>query len=260
LSPIGDNSIPESQLRPMSVFIERPRGPGANEKPTKIDGEAIRAAWQEANERSDGKPTARVVEEVVKEMRADPVNDTLDPPMEPAQAADIRPVRINAGMFTSATPEWYTPAHIIKRVLDVFGEISLDPCSNSADPDQANVPANDYYTAATDGLSQPWHGRVYMNPPYGDEIPQWVDRMVQAFEGEEIDEAIALLPGRIDTNWFRPLGNYVIAVIRGRLKFSASENSAPFPSVVVYLGPDKQGFIDAFEDVSNFILQSVHSA
>jgi len=251
ISPIGEiGRIPEGQLRPLAALtpMEQP------------------VAWQEANERSDGRPTARVVEEVVKEMRGDTrptvslptEDDVLDPPMEETQVRDLqRAARVNPGMFTSATPEWYTPQHIIDRVLRVFGEISLDPCSNSANEEEANVPAENYYTAATDGLSQPWHGRVYMNPPYGDEIPQWVDRMVQAFEGEEVDEAIALLPARTDTNWFRPLGNYVLAFIRGRLKFSGSENSAPFPSVVIYLGPDKQGFIDAFEDVSNFIVQNV---
>ena len=29
------------------------------------------------------------------------------------------------------------------------------------------MPAGKHFTAAEDGLSREWHGRVYMNPPYG---------------------------------------------------------------------------------------------
>lgn len=246
ISPIGEiGVIPETYLRPMTKLtpMEQP------------------LAWDEANARTNGKPTARVVEDVVREMRGDSpsvaaiaadIDDVLDPPMEPAQIADLPKVqpRVNAGLFTSATPEWYTPKHIVDRVIRVFdGYISLDPCSNSSDPEAANVPALDYWTQADDGLLQPWHGSVYMNPPYGDVIGGWVERMCGAYESGEIDAAIALLPGRIDTAWFQLLNRYPICCVRGRLRFSGSENSAPFPSVVVYLGRDINAFIAQFRDI-----------
>lgn len=234
ISPMGEiGSIPERQLRPLASLtpMEQP------------------IAWQEANERTDGKPTARVVEDVVREMRADPVNDELDPPMEAAQAADLRKPRMNAGLFSSATPEWYTPAHIIERVEAVFGQIDLDPCSNSSDPNEANVPALTYWTQAENGIAMPWHGRVYMNPPYGDDISVWVARMINAYEDSEIAEAIALLPARTDTAWFQPLFDYPICFVRGRLKFSGAENSAPFPSAIVYLGKDYDNFNDWFHTI-----------
>lgn len=251
----GIGLIPERQLRPLGGLtpIEQP------------------AAWQRAQEIAEDsgeRLSSRHVEQAVEEMASrlvivprttentdligDGVDDAVDPPMEPAQVADLPPSRINAGLFTSATPEWYTPRHIIDRVLKVFdGEIDLDPCSNSLDPNEANVPAGDYFTAELDGLSRErqWHGRVYMNPPYGDEIPQWVDRLVQAKEGDEIDEAIALLPARVDTNWFQPLWAYELCFVKGRLRFSGAENSAPFPSVVVYLGPDVEGFKRHFREI-----------
>lgn len=203
----------------------------------------------------------------------DGVDDAWDAPMEPVQVADLQngkiPSRIVIDdapaahhthdvrsplmrvMGSSESPEWYTPRHIIDRVVKVFGEIDLDPCSNSRDT--PNVPALNHFTAADDGLAREWFGRVYMNPPYGDEIPQWVDRLVQAYEGEEIAAAIALLPGRIDTNWFQPLWNYTLCVVKGRLRFSGAENSAPFPSVIVYMGLDVDGFMDAFEDIGPFV-------
>lgn len=264
----NSDAIPETHLRPLSVFVERPRGPGADEKPIGINGEAIRAVWNEANYRSEGKPTARIVAQVVHEMRSD-VDDELDPPMELEQVADqfpaeltetdrelleITPSRMNAGMYTKENKEWYTPAHIVERVIKVFhGQIDLDPCSNSADPERANVPAQWHFTQQTDGLSQSWnvetYTRVYMNPPYGDEIAAWVDRLVQAYQDEEIGEAIALLPARTDTNWFQPLRDHVLCFVKGRLRFSGSDNSAPFPSVVVYMGTDPARFVEVFGQV-----------
>lgn len=240
IDPMGQiGSIAERQLRPLAALtpMEQP------------------IAWQEANERSDGKPTARVVEQIVKEMRGEsPTEDeALDPPMEPAQAADVREAarapRINAGLYTSATPEWYTPDKIVDRVVDVFGQIDLDPCSNSSDWREAAIPAEKYYTKEDDGLAQPWNGRVYMNPPYGDEIPAWVERMKTAYEAGEISDAIALLPARTDTVWFQTLADYRMCFVRGRLRFSQSENSAPFPSVVVYLGHDESTFWEYFHDI-----------
>lgn len=246
ISPIGEiGIIPEGQLRPLAALspMEQPM------------------AWDEANQRSDGKPTARIVEEVVREMRGDqparpapvetPENDVLDPPMEPAQALDMqRQSRINTGLYSSATPEWYTPRHIIDRVLALFGQIDLDPCSNSADPELAKVPAQSYWTQADNGLAQLWCGNVYMNPPYGDEIGAWVERLHGAYESGEIEAAIALLPARTDTAWFQNyMADYRWCLVRGRLKFSSSENSAPFPSVVVYLGADDTAFWQHFHDL-----------
>ena len=47
-------------------------------------------------------------------------------------------------------------------------------------------------------------------------------------------KVVMLLPARTDTRWFHDYcikGN--IEFLRGRLKFGNSENSAPFPSMIV---------------------------
>lgn len=233
-------AIPESQLRPLAALtpMEQP------------------IAWQEANERTNGHPTGRVVEQVVEEMRGDQREEWIpddqnvftDPKAEQAEA--LREQRGKMAVhFTSNTPEWYTPGRILERVEAVFGHIDLDPCSNSKDRTEANVPALNHYTIDDNGLTQPWFGKVYMNPPYGDEIGAWVARLLSSYETEEIKEAIALLPARTDTAWFQPLFDYPICFVRGRLKFSGAENSAPFPSAIVYLGIDTDLFNDWFHDL-----------
>ena len=163
--------------------------------------------------------------------------------------------KMPSAMTTSESDEWYTPREIVDRVLAMWGGVDLDPCSNSKDA--PNVPARVHYTKADDGLSRPWHGRVYLNPPYGDAIGAWVDRLVMAYRTSEITEAIALLPARTDTAWFQPLYAYPLCFVRGRLRFVGAENSAPFPSAIAYLGNDLDRFALAFGDMGR-IVRSVY--
>lgn len=154
-------------------------------------------------------------------------------------------VKPNGPLFTSDSNEWYTPRAIIDSVLEVFGEIDLDPCSNShINP---NIPAKQHYTKDDDGLTKTWRGRVYMNPPYGRDVRQWVEKIYHEFSEGNIDEAIVLVAGRIDTQWFNILAKEGIiwCAIQGRLNFSNCDNNAPFPSVAFFL-TNEQGREQAF--------------
>ena len=150
--------------------------------------------------------------------------------------------------FSSDSPEWYTPPEIIARTMILFDEIDLDPCSNIGEP---NVPAARHFTEAENGLVQPWEGRVYMNPPYGRPIVDWVEKLVAEHASGRVTEAIALVPARVDTDWFRKFRDCAVCFIDGRLKFSGHDNSAPFPSAVVYLGGRIDDFHGAFSEAGD---------
>jgi DNA N-6-adenine-methyltransferase (Dam)/Protein of unknown function (DUF3102) len=145
-------------------------------------------------------------------------------------------------MTSSASPEWFTPPHIVDLVEATLGEIDLDPCWAADSP----VRAGTTYTAADAGLAQPWAGRVYLNPPYGREISAWVERLVAEYEAGTVAEAIALVPARVETEWFRLLDEFPRCFVYGRLAFSNSENSALFPSAIVYLGRNVYYFAKVF--------------
>jgi hypothetical protein len=152
-------------------------------------------------------------------------------------------------MFTSRSCEWFTPPNIVERAVALLGAIDLDPCSNSQG--HPNVPAARHYTRAQNGLERSWYGRVYLNPPYGRAIRQWVQKLVRAYELGQVTEALALLPARTDTGWFQLVAQYPICFVRGRLRFSGAEHAAPFPSMLVYVGPDPENFARVFADIGD---------
>jgi len=157
----------------------------------------------------------------------------------------------NTALFTSDSCEWYTPQNIIDVTLKVLGNIDLDPCSNSFT--YPNIPASQHFTKEVNGLSKNWIGKVYMNPPYGREIKEWVEKLHQGFSNGNVTEAIALTPARTDTQWFYALRNFPRCFIKGRLKFSGGEedNSAPFPSVAFYLGKNESNFKKHFKEIGD---------
>ena len=166
----------------------------------------------------------------------------------------IPPSRFNAGMKSSATPEHYTPAHIIELAREAMGCIDTDPASCVA----ANeiVQATEWYglnhpnDTMRDGLAREWHGRVWMNPPYGDVIGDWMHRLKHQYEARFAVEAIALIPARTDTAWFQDtVVGTTVCLVRGRLKFGSAENSAPFPSALVYFGENVERFAAVFGQI-----------
>ena len=144
--------------------------------------------------------------------------------------------------FSSESIFWNTPKEIIDLVEQFWGEIDLDPCSNEG---VANVPSNDRFTH--DGLDQDWHGKVFVNPPYGREINDWIEKSINEYIVKNCDEVLLLVPSRTDTKWFAQLYEFPVLFIDGRLKFGDETNSAPFPSAIFYLGEREERFKEIFK-------------
>jgi DNA N-6-adenine-methyltransferase (Dam) len=149
--------------------------------------------------------------------------------------------------FSSKAQDWLTPASIIAPTIALLGEIDLDPCASCDSP--KHVPAKLCLTAIDYSLDRAWMGRVYMNPPYGSGIGRWVRKLRDEYRIGHTTAAIALLPARTDTAWWRELAEFPVCFIRGRLRFSGQKNSAPFPSAVIYLGGNTPAFSEAFGDI-----------
>ena len=148
-------------------------------------------------------------------------------------------MKVTRGIMSSLTDEWPTPIKLFEE-LDKEFNFNLDPCA-----DHDNHKCARYYTKEDDGLSKIWGGsdRIFMNPPYGRNLGQWVKK---ARESAEQNGAliVALLPARTDTKWFLDVMKASeIRFIRGRLKFGDGKRGAPFPSIIVIWGLPKMPII-----------------
>lgn len=131
------------------------------------------------------------------------------------------------------TDVWLTPPYLLKPL----GRFDLDPCAPMTRPwDTATV----HYTKADNGLTKPWFGRVWLNPPYGAESVKWVKRLANHGTGT------ALIFARTETGlFFEHVWSAARALLflRGRVKFCYPDGrqcptNAGAPSVLVAYGDD----------------------
>ena len=132
-------------------------------------------------------------------------------------------------MFSSKTNEWGTPQKLFDELEREF-QFTLDPCST-----HENAKCEKHYTAGDNGLSQDWTGEVvFCNPPYGREIPKWVEKAATSQA-----TTVMLIPARTDTAYFHDFiyGKAEIRFLRGRVRFDREPgvqgDAAPFPSMIV---------------------------
>lgn len=105
--------------------------------------------------------------------------------------------------------EWLTPPEILKAL----GSFDLDPCAPVNRPWDT---AATHYTIHDNGLTMPWFGRVWCNPPYGLMAALWLRKLAAHGDG------IALIFARTETEmFFESVWGAAQAVlfIRGRLNF-----------------------------------------
>jgi len=150
---------------------------------------------------------------------------------------------------SSESDEWYTPSFLVERVVAALGAIDVDPCANA----EKTVPAGQHFTREDDGLAQPWSGTVFMHPPSGREIEAWVTKLLDEYTAGRVTQAIALVPARVDTEWFRRLQAFPVAFWHGRIAFIGPNgvlNPAPFPSALVGVGLSAADLDVVFGDVA----------
>ena len=154
-----------------------------------------------------------------------------------ARPNDLRPFSTHAGN-SSGNNSWETPADLAEALSAAVGGFDLDPCASTRDRRKARVKAKILLTEADDGLSVPWRGRCFVNPPYGRGVSEWMRKCFE--EAQRGCIVVGLIPARPDSRYWH---EYIaqrgdVFMLRGRLKFGDGANSAPFPSCVVVWGAD----------------------
>ena len=99
-----------------------------------------------------------------------------------------------AARHTMDSPEWYTPTPLVEAARTVMGGIDLDPASH----EEANerIQAAKFYDEIMDGLTLPWAGRVFLNPPGGKDamgkslVPAFWEMLVREYFDRHVTQAI----------------------------------------------------------------------
>jgi hypothetical protein len=121
-----------------------------------------------------------------------------------------------------------------------------------------------FYTVDDDGLSQPWHGRVFLNPPYANRlITAFSSKLVDEYERGRVDQAVVLTNNATETRWFRQLADVASAMCfpTGRTRFWHPERESPAPlqgQAVTYLGPRQDAFAIEFGELG-FVVSALRA-
>lgn len=163
--------------------------------------------------------------------------------------AESRERRLSPQARATDEFEWYTPPRYLDAARAVLGQIDLDPASSFAA--NTTVRAACIYTLDDDGLTQPWEGRVWLNPPYGTSGPAFVARLIEAFNAGDVTEAITLVNANsCDAKWFQPLWDHTLCFTHHRIDFISPHgekaSSSTHGSVFVYLGSRQSVFAEHF--------------
>jgi len=155
-------------------------------------------------------------------------------------------------LHSAKSPKWGTPADIVERARLVMGGIDLDPCSS--DYFQQSVNADRYYSLddrGEDGLTLPWAGKVYVNPPGGLVKEFWRKAMsepvVQMVWCGFSVEQLALLADEE----YHPL-DFSFCILRKRIRFTRHDGYSGSPShsnYVVGCNVDHDKFVEQFSSI-----------
>lgn len=190
-------------------------------------------------------PPATTMWEAESQQRA---RAALDIPSEPIEPEHRPHVTNNSGCN-----EWYTPERYLDLAREVLGEIDLDPASCAFANE--TVKARLFYSEDDDGLTKPWHGRVWMNPPYSaDLVSKFADKFVDEYNDGNVTEGIVLVNNATETAWFASLVNAATAVCfpRGRIRYQSPnrESLAPLQGqAFLYFGENGDRFLRVFSEI-----------
>jgi|GEM_PF-797874 len=159
-------------------------------------------------------------------------------------------------VLSSESFEWWTPKEYLEAAREVMGGIDLDPAS--CEEANKNVGAKKYYSREDDGLNElrPWAGRVFLNPPYGRQGPEFVERLLREL-GREVKEAILLVNASATaTRWFQPLFRGLLCFTNHRLDFDSPDGrggACTFGSVFIYFGSNEKRFAEVFRRFGSIV-------
>lgn len=151
---------------------------------------------------------------------------------------------------SNVSVDWYTPPWIFERLGLQF---DLDPCQ--PETPISWIPAARTYSLKDDGLTSPWDGLVWLNPPYGKHTPAWLEKMHKHRNG------VALVFARTDCRWFHEYCARADAILflSGRVRFvdglgATGGGGAGSGSMLIAWGPQAVAALRNMRDVGYLVI------
>lgn len=149
----------------------------------------------------------------------------------------------------SGNTEYFTPQYLVEAARAVMGGIDLDPFSSEAGNDR--VAAKKFFTEKEDGLSHHWHGRTWMNHPFGRRLNKLcIDKLIQEYAIGNVSEACCITFASTSELWFQPLLHHPQCFLSPRTNFilpnGRVKKGVTKGSVITYLGGNYGKFFKEF--------------
>lgn len=161
----------------------------------------------------------------------------------------------------SLSVEWYTPPDVVERARDALDGIYLDPAS--CEFAQKTVRAIKWYSKEDNGLSRPWKGAVFLNPPGGREpgAAHWLRYLMQEYKENRVSRAVVIgftleILQTMQGQGVKPSA-FSICVPSRRLKYRMPNGDGskqpPHSSVIFGIGITGDRFANAFRDMGDIL-------
>ncbi len=143
-------------------------------------------------------------------------------------------------MMTSIEQDWATPQSFVNLVEKKMNlKFDLDVCAYNH-----TTKAKKWFTEQDDALTKEWKGNCWMNPPYGQAIPIWLNYAYEQSQ-KHGSTIVCLVPARTDTVWFHnAAGRGTLILLKGRISFERAHGKdtehkpGAFGSMLIVFGPN----------------------
>lgn len=145
--------------------------------------------------------------------------------------------------------DYFTPPELVASARSAMGDIDLDAASHWAANKTHRIP--DYFDVNRSAFDHDWHGRVWLNPPYGDNGP-WFDRLLHFVDAGAVTQLCMLSPvWAFNTD----LAREVMSRVSGMILLSPTprfwgnadgKTGTNQPHAIIYIGHRAEEFFTAF--------------
>jgi hypothetical protein len=149
--------------------------------------------------------------------------------------------------------EYATPTSLWRPLSRAVDGFDLDPASGA----ESTPIASTRYTKEDNGLEQPWFGKVWVNPPFGDRSGTgtsnrelWLKKARSELSRDEVDFITFLLPVDTSTDWFHEhaVAADTICLLSSRPQFEGESVHTGFACMILVYGNTPSDLVDALEE------------